>query len=91
MIYIQEKLNKTLKRDKDNFDSVLEIQIVQGKSLCDYNGDETSKFAKISVIQHSHVSAVKRILRSERSLYHKTKDFLFEFFESNVDIETRYF
>ncbi|KAI4463291.1 dna polymerase catalytic subunit [Holotrichia oblita] len=86
----KEKLNNALRRDKDNFDSVLEIQIVEGKSLCDYNGDETTKFAKISVIQHSHVSAVKRILKTDRSLYYKTKDFLFEFFESNVDIETRF-
>lgn len=70
-------------------DAVLMIEIVKGKSLVNYNGDQDDKFAKITVSLYKFVPASRRLLQNS-IIYDPLKAHVFEFFESNVDIETRF-
>lgn len=70
-------------------DAVLMIEIVKGKSLVNYNGDQDDKFAKITVSLYKFVPASRRLLLNS-IIYDPLKSHVFEFFESNVDIETRF-
>lgn len=91
---LQEKLNDIIvsnDRSKDKVrEIVLLVNIYRAKSLCDYVGDEDHNFAKITVALPKYVPAAKRLLNSHTDLHPKTKFHNFEFFETNVDIETRY-
>lgn len=92
----QTKLNDALIADirggnKEGIvDAVLMIEIVKGKSLVNYNGDQDDKFAKITVSLYKFVPASRRLLLNS-IIYDPLKSHVFEFFESNVDIETRFF
>ena len=91
---LQEKLNEIIvsnDRSKDKVNEiVLLVEIIRAKSLCDYVGDEDHNFAKIRVALPKYVPAAKRLLNSNADLHPKTKFHNFEFFETNVDVETRY-
>ncbi|CAH1125416.1 unnamed protein product [Ceutorhynchus assimilis] len=70
-------------------DAVLMIEIVKGKNLVQYRGEDDELFAKITLSQHKFVPAAKRLL-STSIVYQPLAAHPFEFFESNVDIETRF-
>lgn len=76
-------LNNALKKESGTSDAVVDVQIVKGKSLCDYSGDDDCRFVKIYVTQPKFIAATKRVLKADP--VYKT----LQFFESNVDIETR--
>ncbi|KAF7284558.1 hypothetical protein GWI33_021941 [Rhynchophorus ferrugineus] len=83
-------LIKDIKSNKVNIiDAVLIVELVKGKSLVEYMGDEDTLFAKITFSQHRFVPATKRLLSSIK-VYEPLAEHHFEFFESNVDIETRF-
>ncbi|KAK4887632.1 hypothetical protein RN001_003903 [Aquatica leii] len=66
-------------------EAVLKVAIVRGKSLMEYQGNEDSNFAKITVVLPRFISACKRLL--ENGTY---KNYHFTAFESNVDIDLRF-
>ncbi|KAL1509230.1 hypothetical protein ABEB36_003999 [Hypothenemus hampei] len=70
-------------------EAVLMIEIVTGKNLVLYRGDNDERFAKITLVQHKFVPAAKRLLQSQ-VIYQPLANHAFEFFENNVDIETRF-
>ncbi|KAG5861433.1 hypothetical protein JTB14_000469 [Gonioctena quinquepunctata] len=70
-------------------EAVLMIEIVKGKSLVEYNGDEDDKFAKITLAVPKFVPAAKRLLTTT-IVYQPLAAHSFFVFESNVDIETRF-
>ncbi|KAL3267213.1 hypothetical protein HHI36_011349 [Cryptolaemus montrouzieri] len=90
----KNKLNTVVVADirgnKDNItDAVLAVEIVEGKSLVEYSGEENSKFAKITVALPKFVPAAKRLLENQ-IIYQPLGAHSFTFFESNVDIEMRF-
>nr|XP_022902030.1 DNA polymerase delta catalytic subunit [Onthophagus taurus] len=91
----KSKLNAAVLADmrsnKNNLsEAVLMIEIVMGKSLCDYTGDDDTKFAKITVALPKLVPAAKRLLKTTAGLTPATQYHDFSIYESNVDIETRF-
>ncbi|XP_066252810.1 DNA polymerase delta catalytic subunit [Euwallacea similis] len=91
----KNKLNDALIADirggnKDGIiDAVLMVEIVNGKSLLHYRGNNDEKFAKITVSLYKFVPAAKRLL-SNSMIYSPLSNHPFEFYETNVDIETRF-
>ncbi|XP_030767293.1 DNA polymerase delta catalytic subunit [Sitophilus oryzae] len=91
----KDKLNEALINDirggnRDGItDAVLIVEIIKGKNLVEYHGDDDEPFAKITLSQHKFVPAAKRLL-STQIIYQSLSNHNFQFFESNVDIETRF-
>lgn len=69
-------------------EAILMVEIVHGKSLYEYQGDEDEPFAKITVALHRFIAACKRLLQNE-IIYPSIGHHDFSAFESNVDIEMR--
>ncbi|KAK9885614.1 hypothetical protein WA026_012378 [Henosepilachna vigintioctopunctata] len=90
----KSKLNEAvvadIKNNRENItDAVLALEIVEGKSLVEYSGDENDKFAKITVSLPKFVPAAKRLLENQ-IIYQPLAAHSFMFFETNVDIEMRF-
>lgn len=69
-------------------EAILMIELVDGKSLMEYNGEENRIFAKITVALHRFIPAAKRVLETTQ-VYSELGHHVFSAFESNVDIEMR--
>lgn len=79
-----------MRANKDNItEAILMVEIVQGKSLVEYNGEEDDNFAKITVALPKFVPAAKRLLQNTM-IYQPLVNHVFHSYESNVDIETRF-
>ncbi|RZC43128.1 DNA polymerase delta catalytic subunit [Asbolus verrucosus] len=90
----QEKLNDAVLADmrsnKDNItEAVLLVELIKGKSLVEYQGEEDNNFAKITVALPRFVPVVKRLLDTT-VVYQPLSHHKFSMFEANVDIETRF-
>ncbi|XP_017784664.1 PREDICTED: DNA polymerase delta catalytic subunit [Nicrophorus vespilloides] len=90
----KNKLNQVvladIKSNKENLsEAVLMVEIVQGKSLVEYQGDEYKSFAKITVALPKLVAATKRLLETT-TVYQPAAHHNFVPYESNVDIEMRF-
>lgn len=70
-------------------EAVLVVDIVKGKSLVEYMGEDDSTFAKITVAQPRFIATAKNILLS-KIIYEPLKNHSFKIFESNVDYELRF-
>lgn len=70
-------------------EAVLMVEIVEGRSLVEYTGENVQRFAKITLALPKFVPAAKRLLTTT-VIYDKLQNHSFHPFESNVDIETRY-
>lgn len=87
---LNDALIADIRGNKDGItETILMVEIVKGKSLVEYQGDEDEPFAKITCSQHKFVPAAKRLL-SQQVIYKPLASHSFQFFESNVDIETRF-
>lgn len=86
---MQNKLNNAViadVRSKEKItDAVLMVQIVQGKSLVEYAGDENLNFIKITVALPRFIVPAKRLLEGGTAI----QGYYCSIFESNVDIEMR--
>jgi DNA polymerase delta subunit 1 len=94
MYLFKEKLNDAVVADmrsnKDNItEAVLMMELLKGKSLVEYQGEEDGKFAKITLALPKFVAAAKRLLTTT-IVYQPLANHTFYPFESNVDIETRF-
>lgn len=69
-------------------EAVLMVEIVKGKSLVQYTGDEDEDFVKITLALPKFVPSAKRLLTTN-IVYEPLASHTFSVFESNVDIETR--
>lgn len=69
-------------------ETVLSVEIVKGKSLVEYCGDEDQNFAKITLALPKFVPCAKRLL-TQNIVYQPLASHSFSVYESNVDIETR--
>ncbi|XP_063912285.1 DNA polymerase delta catalytic subunit [Zophobas morio] len=90
----KDKLNEALLADsRSNKDKISEIvlmvDIVSGKSLVEYQGEDDVNFAKITLALPKHVAAAKRLL-STTVVYQPLANHVFHFYEANVDVETRF-
>lgn len=72
----------------DVLEAVLMIELIKGKSLVEYIGDQDQTFAKITLTLPKFVPAAKRLLTTS-NVYQPLATHSFQFFESNVDFETR--
>lgn len=90
----QNKLNDVVLADNrmakksEVSEAVQMIEIVKGKSLVEYTGDEDQNFAKITVTLPKFVPSAKRLL-TNTIVYQPLATHNFQVFESNVDFETR--
>lgn len=66
---------------------VLMVEIVHGKSLMGYIGDEDQKFLKIFVAVPPLVATTRRMLETQN--VYNLNNHVFSFYESNVDIDLR--
>lgn len=66
-------------------EAVVMVEIIQGKSLVEYTGDEDEKFLKITVALPHLIATTKRLL--ENGFY---KNNSLSPFEANIDIDLRY-
>lgn len=71
-------------------ETVLMVEIIKAKSLLEYQGDEDARFLKITMALPKQIAPAKRLLETT-SVYEPLKYHNFKMFESNVDIDTRYF
>lgn len=79
-----------MRSNKDNISqAVLAVDIIQGKSLLEYQGDDDINCAKITVALPKLVAPVKRLLETT-TVYEPIGYHTFQAFESNVDIEMRF-
>lgn len=69
-------------------EAVLLVQIVQGKSLMGYTGDEDVNFLKIMVALPTLVATTKRMIETS-NVYQPLANYAVSFFETNVDIDLR--
>lgn len=69
-------------------EAVLMVKRVKGKSLMGYNGDEDEDFLKIMVALPILVATTKRMIENTL-IYQPLANYVFSFFESNVDIDLR--
>lgn len=77
-----------MRSNKDEVtEAILMVEIVKGKSLCDYLGEENLSFAKITVALPKLIAPSKRLLEVGNIL----PGHFFNAFESNVDIDTRFY
>lgn len=65
------------------------MELVKGKTLVEYHGEEDTNFGKITLALPKHVAAAKRLI-STNIIYQPLANHSFHFFEANVDIETRF-
>lgn len=70
-------------------EAVLMVELVEGRSLVEYTGENVQKFAKITLSLPKFVPAAKRLL-GNTIVHDKLQNHPLGAFESNVDIETRY-
>lgn len=78
-----------MRGNKENItEAVLIVDIVRGRPLVEYLGDEDFNYLKITVALHKFVPAVKRLLETT-TIYPPMQHHTFIPYESNVDIETR--
>lgn len=75
--------------NKDVTEAVLMIEVVKGKSLVEYHGENDDIFAKITLALPKFVPAAKRLLTTT-VVYEPLSKHTFAAFESNVDIDTRF-
>lgn len=76
--------------NKDNItDAVLALELIEGKNLVEYTGEDNQKFVKITVALPKFVPAAKRLIENQ-IIYQPLSAHSFTFFESNVDIEMRF-
>nr|CAI5856955.1 unnamed protein product [Callosobruchus analis] len=91
----KEKLDNSVMADvrgakKTDFpEAVLAVEIVKGKSLVEYTGDEETNFAKITVSAPKFLPPAKRLLTTT-IIYEPLQNHSFSIYEGNVDIETRF-
>ncbi|CAH0561401.1 unnamed protein product [Brassicogethes aeneus] len=90
----RNKLNDSLladmKGNKENIsEACLMVEIVKGKSLCEYTGENDLTFAKITVALPKFIPATKRLLTTQ-IVYEPLQNHVFNVYEANVDIETRF-
>lgn len=79
-----------MRSNKDNIsEAVLMVELVRGKSLVEYQGEASGNFARITLALPKFVPASKRLL-STTVVYQPLAHHTFNFFETNVDIETRF-
>lgn len=77
--------------NKENIsEACLMVEIIKGKSLVEYTGEDDMTFAKITVALPKFIPAAKRLLTTQ-IVYEPLQNHVFSIFEANVDIETRYF
>lgn len=93
MVNLQNNLNAAVVADmRSNKDSITEavlmVEIVAGKSLMEYSGEENRIFAKITVALPRLIAPAKRLLETTQ-VYSAVGHHEFSPFESNVDIEMR--
>lgn len=69
-------------------EAVLMVEMVKGKSLVEYSGDEDKNFVKITLALPKFVPSAKRLLTTT-IVYQPLATHSFSVYESNVDIETR--
>lgn len=69
-------------------EAVLLVEIVKGKSLMGYTGDEDENFLKIMVALPTLVATTKRMIETT-VVYKALENYAVSFFESNVDIDLR--
>lgn len=94
LVQFKIKLNDAviadMRSNKDNMSqAVLAIDVVQGKSLLEYQGEDDLNFAKITVALPKLVAPVKRLLETT-TVYDPFSYHTFQAFESNVDIDMRF-
>lgn len=77
-----------MRSKSDISEAVLLVDIVYGKSLMGYNGEEDEKFLKIVVALPHLVATTKRMLET-MNVYPQLQNYCFSFYESNVDIDMR--
>ncbi|KAJ8919492.1 hypothetical protein NQ315_002113 [Exocentrus adspersus] len=91
----QDKLNTAILADvrmankSDVAQAVLKVELVKGKSLVEYSGEEDTNFAKITLVLPKFVPVAKRLLTTT-VIYQPLGYHDFCAYESNVDIETRF-
>lgn len=78
-----------MRSNKDKIsEAVLSVEIVKGKSLLEYQGEDNLSFAKIIMALPKLIAPAKRLLETT-TVYPPSGHHNFRAFESNVDIETR--
>ncbi|XP_018572479.1 DNA polymerase delta catalytic subunit [Anoplophora glabripennis] len=70
-------------------EAVLMVELIKGKSLVEYTGENDTNFAKITLALPKFVPVAKRLLTTTL-VYQPLATHSFFPFESNVDIETRF-
>lgn len=94
--FFQSKLNDAILADtrmahkNEISEAVLVVELVKGKSLVEYTGEDDTNFAKITLALPKFVPVAKRLLTTT-TVYQPLATHTFFPFESNVDIETRYY
>ncbi|KAJ0180423.1 hypothetical protein K1T71_003827 [Dendrolimus kikuchii] len=91
-INLKVSLNKVILEDlrsnKDNIkETVLEVRLVQGKSIMYYNGDEDITFARISVALPKLIAPAKRLIDRQPTSFGLMDP---KFFETNIDFDIRF-
>lgn len=69
-------------------EAVQVVELVKGKSLVEYTGNEDQNFAKITLTLPKFIPSAKRLLTTT-TVYQPLERYNFQVFESNVDFETR--
>ncbi|XP_018336700.1 DNA polymerase delta catalytic subunit isoform X2 [Agrilus planipennis] len=89
----KDKLNAAVFADmrgnKDTTEPILFMEIVKGKSLMEYTGDDNQKFMRITVALPKLVASTKRILETT-TVYQPLSLHQFVFYEANIDIDLRF-
>lgn len=69
-------------------EAILMVEIVHGKSLMGYSGDEDQKFLKIMVALPQLVSTSRRMVETT-NVYDKLQNYSVSFYEADIDIDLR--
>lgn len=72
----------------DITEAILMVQIVYGKSLMAYTGDEDQKFLKIMVALPQLVATSRRMIETT-NVYEPLQNYATSFYEADVDIDLR--
>lgn len=72
----------------DISEAILMVQIVYGKSLMGYTGDEDQKFLKIMVALPQLVATSRRMIETV-NVYEPLQNYATSFYEADVDIDLR--
>lgn len=89
---IKTTLNKAILEDlrsnKDNIqETVLEVCLVQARSIMYYKGDQDIKFARVSVALPRLIAAAKRLIERQPTCFGLTDP---SFYETNIDFDIRF-